>query len=178
MPVLLRADIPPPGKLSKGAFKDMEARSGHAAGKWSPPSGANRVVQQIHAMLHPRNIVVVGATDKPGNYAERIWNNLIKYHFAGGLYPVNSKRETIWGVPCYPDFASLPERPDHVLVMVPARFAVQVIRDAAKAGARSATIVTSGVSELQDEESQRLAVELQQAIGESGLAVTGPNCLG
>ncbi len=129
-------------------------------------------------MLHPRNIVVVGATDKPGNYAERIWNNLIKYGYEGGLFPVNAKRESVWGVPCYKDFASLPEPPDHVLVLVPARLAVQVIRDAAASGARSATIVTSGFSELQDEESQRLAAELQQAVRETGLAVTGPNCLG
>jgi acetyltransferase len=157
----------------------MEVRSGYAtAGKWSPASDASHIVKQIHAMLHPRNIVLVGATDKPGNYAERIWNNLIKYKFEGGLYPVNSKRETIWGVPCYKDFASLLDRPDHVLVMVPARFAVQVIRDAGAAGARSATIVTSGFGELQDIESQRLAHELQQAIRETGLAVTGPNCLG
>ena len=35
-------------------------------------------------MLHPRNIVLVGATDKPGNYAERIWNNLVKYGYRGG----------------------------------------------------------------------------------------------
>ena len=159
----------------------MEAQAGnapHAAGKWSPSSDASAIVKRIHAMLHPRNIVLVGATDKPGNYAERIWNNLIKYNYAGGLFPINSKRETIWGVPCYKDFASLPEKPDHVLVLVPARFAVQVIRDAAAAGARSATIVTSGFSELQDAESQRLAVELQQAVRETGLAVTGPNCLG
>jgi acetyltransferase len=149
-----------------------------SAGKWSPSSDASDIVKSIHAMLHPRNIVLVGATDKPGNYAERIWNNLVKYQFEGGLYPVNSKRETIWGVPCYKDFASLPEKPDHVLVLVPARVAVQVIRDAAAAGARSATIVTSGFGELQDEESQRLAGELQQAIRETGLAVTGPNCLG
>jgi acyl-CoA synthetase (NDP forming) len=146
--------------------------------EWSPPPNASSIVKNIHAMLHPRNIVLVGATDKPGNYAERIWNNLIKYGFEGGLYPLNSKRETIWGVPCYKDFAHLPEKPDHVLVLVPARFAVQVIRDAAASGARSATIVTSGFSELQDEDSQRLAGELQQAIRETGLAVTGPNCLG
>jgi acyl-CoA synthetase (NDP forming) len=150
----------------------------HSAEKWSPSSDASDMVKRIHAMLHPRNIVLVGATDKPGNYAERIWNNLIKYQYEGGLYPVNAKRETIWGVPCYKDFASLPDKPDHVLVLVPARFAVQVIRDAAAAGARSATIVTSGFSELQDEESQRLAVELQRAVRETGLAVTGPNCLG
>jgi acyl-CoA synthetase (NDP forming) len=149
-----------------------------AAVKWSPAPDASATVKSIHAMLHPRNIVLVGATDKPGNYAERIWNNLIKYKFAGGLYPLNARRETIWGVPCYKDFASLPDKPDHVLVLVPARFAVQVIRDAAAAGARSATIVTSGFSELQDDESQKLAAELQQAVRETGLAVTGPNCLG
>src|SRR5215471_3194373 len=145
---------------------------------WSPPPDAGDIVKGIHAMLHPHNIVLVGATDKPGNYAERIWNNLVKYKFDGGLYPVNAKRDTVWGVPCYKDFASLPDKPDHVLVLVPARFAVQVIRDAAAAGARSATIVTSGFSELQDEESQRLAVELQQVVRETGMAVTGPNCLG
>ncbi|UPK04552.1 acetate--CoA ligase family protein [Bradyrhizobium sp. 170] len=150
----------------------------HTIEKWSPSPDASDIVKSIHAMLHPRNIVLVGATDKPGNYAERIWNNLIKYKYEGGLFPVNAKRETIWGVPCYKDFASLPEKPDHVLVLVPARFAVQVIRDAAAAGARSATIVTSGFSELQDEESQRLALELKEAVRETGLAVTGPNCLG
>ena len=159
----------------------MEAQASaasHHAEKWSPSPDASDIVKRIHAMLHPRNIVLVGATDKPGNYAERIWNNLVKYGYEGGLFPVNAKRETIWGVPCYKDFASLPEKPDHVLVLVPARFAVQVIRDAAAAGARSATIVTSGFSELQDEESQRLAVELKEAVRETGLAVTGPNCLG
>ncbi|MBI5260828.1 MAG: acetate--CoA ligase family protein [Bradyrhizobium sp.] len=159
----------------------MEARvttASVSSPKWSPAPEASDIVKGIHAMLHPRNIVLVGATDKPGNYAERIWNNLVKYKFGGGLFPINAKRQTIWGVTCYKDFASLPERPDHVLVLVPARFAVQVIRDAAAAGARSATIVTSGFSELQDEESQRLAVELREAIRETGLAVTGPNCLG
>src|SRR5258708_30484736 len=159
----------------------MEAQASIAsdsAVKWSPSSEASDIVKSIHAMLHPRNIVLVGATDKPGNYAERIWNNLIKYQYEGGLYPLNARSETIWGVRCYKDFASLPDQPDHVLVLVPARFAVQVIRDAAAAGARSATIVTSGFGELQDDESQRLAGELKQAVQETGLAGTRPNCLG
>src|SRR6266702_2792199 len=172
-------------RLAKGTTTiragSMEAQASNAsrqAEKWSPAPDASDIVKRIHAMLHPRNVVLVGATDKPGNYAERIWNNLIKYKYEGGLFPVNAKRETIWGVTCYKDFTSLPEKPDHVLVLVPARFAVQVIRDAAAAGARSATIVTSGFSELQDEESQRLAAELKLAVQETGLAVTGPNCLG
>jgi acyl-CoA synthetase (NDP forming) len=157
---------------------DAPSTSNSGSSKWKPAPDASDVVKSIHAMLHPRNIVVVGATDKPGNYAERIWNNLVKYNYAGGMYPINARRDTIWGVKCYKDFNDLPDKPDHVLVLVPARFAVQVIRDAAAAGARSATIVTSGFSELEDEASQQLAVELKQAIQETGLAVTGPNCLG
>ena len=145
---------------------------------WSPRPDAADVVKRIHAMLHPRNIVVVGATDKPGNYAERIWNNLVKYQYAGGMYPINARRDMVWGVKCYKDFADLPDKPDHVLVLVPAKFAVQVIRDAAAAGARSATIVTSGFDELEDAESQQLAIDLEEAVKETGLAVTGPNCLG
>jgi predicted CoA-binding protein len=106
----------------------LASTASHPSHKWTPPADASDIVKSIHAMLHPRNIVLVGATDKPGNYAERIWNNLVKYKYAGQLYPINAKRETIWGVTCYKDFASLPEKPDHVLVLVPARFAVQVIR--------------------------------------------------
>src|ERR1700684_2804417 len=165
-------------KKPKGRVTLMEAQVSTApvsAGKWSPSPDASSIVKSIHAMLHPRNIVLVGATDKPGNYAERIWNNLIKYRYEGGLYPLTARRETIWGVPCYKDFASLPDKPDHVLVMVPARFAVQVIRDAAAAGARSATIVTSGFSELQDDESQRLAAAPQQAVQGNGTPGPGPH---
>src|SRR5436309_14269899 len=89
-----------------------------SVGKWSPPSDASDIVKSVHAMLHPRNIVLVGATDKPGNYAERIRTILIKYKFEGGLYPVNSRRDTIWGVPCYRSFPILPEHPANVLALV------------------------------------------------------------
>src|SRR6201989_630909 len=173
-----RGRHPMEAQVNKAQVGTTEHHAQVPAHSWSPSSDASEIVKSIHAMLHPRNIVLVGATDKPGNYAERIWNNLVKYKFKGALYPVNSKRETIWGVPCYKDFASLPDKPDHVLVMVPARFAVQVVRDAAAAGARSATIVTSGFSELQDAESQRLANELQQAVKETRPAGHRPDSLG
>src|SRR5262245_6875164 len=133
--------IAAPGNGRQGLSMEAQvSTAAHMPEKWSPSPDASDIVKRIHAILHPRNIVLVGATDKPGNYAERIWNNLVKYKYEGGLYPVNSRRETIWGVPCYKDFASLPDKPDHVLVLVPARFAVQVIRDAAAAGARHANM--------------------------------------
>src|SRR5437870_13498600 len=89
----------------------------HQAEKWSPSPDASDIVKSIHAMLHPRNIALVGATDKPRHYAERIWNNLSKYKYEGGVFQVNARRGTIWGVPCYQDVASLREQPDDVRVL-------------------------------------------------------------
>src|ERR1700730_17957217 len=86
------------GQENKDKVTPMEAQVSAASvspGRWSPSPDASDIVKSVHAMLHPRNIVLVGATDKPGNYAERIWNNLVKYKFEGGLYPVNARRETI-----------------------------------------------------------------------------------
>ncbi len=133
--------------------------------------------RDIAALLNPRNIVIVGASDKPGNWAERSWNNLQRYKFKGAVYPVNPGREKVWGVKCYSSFAALPEKPDHVLVLVPARFVSAALKEAAAAGARSATVISSGFGEMPDLVSIKLGEELAETIRETGLAVSGPNCL-
>lgn len=138
----------------------------------------NSGTRGVEAMLHPRNVVVLGASDKPGNWSMRVWRNLNRYKYPGPIYPVNPGRDDIWDRTCYRDLASLPEPPDHVIVMVPARHVAAALRDAGKAGARTATVFSSGFGEVDTPESRRLAVELVAAIGESGLAVSGPNCLG
>lgn len=53
-----------------------------------------------------------------------------------------------------------------------------LLRQAHKAGARIAIIVTSGFSETPDAVAQDLARELAEVIAQTGLAVSGPNCLG
>lgn len=135
-------------------------------------------VEKVRALLNPRNVVIVGATDKPGNWPQRVWKNLHRYKFPGAVYPVNPSRETVWDTRCYPSFTALPEAPDHIVLLIPARFVCQTLRDAAAAGARSATVMTSGFGESTEAEGIALAAELKQVIADTGLAVSGPNCLG
>lgn len=131
----------------------------------------------IAALLNPRNAVIVGATDRPGNWAERCWRNLRLYDFRGNIYPLNPGRDSVWNTRCYRSFADLPEKPDHLIVLVPAQFVGQTLRDGAAAGARSATVVSSGFGEFPDPASVKLGRELERTIAETGLAVSGPNCL-
>lgn len=144
----------------------------------SEKDDAETSVQKVAALFAPRNVVIVGASDKPGNWTPRVHRNLKRYDFGGAIYPLNPGRDEVWGEKCYRDFAALPEKPDHVVVLVPAKMVAATLRDAAAAGARSATVMTSGFDELGDEGGRARGAELRRTIAETGLAVSGPNCMG
>jgi acetate---CoA ligase (ADP-forming) len=134
--------------------------------------------KKVAALTAPRNAVLVGASDRPGSWAARVWHNLKRYEFPGPVYLINPRRSEIGGTRCYPDFAALPEPPDHLIVLVPAPTVADVLRSGAAAGARSATVFSSGFGEGFDADGARLGRELAAVIAETGLAVSGPNCMG
>ena len=133
---------------------------------------------KVDALLNPRNVVICGATDRPGNWAQRVWRNLRRYGFEGPIYPFNPGRDSVWDTRCYRSFGELPEPPDHLVVLIPANAVPQTLLDAATAGARSATVMTSGFGEAGDAASAALEQRLRELIAVTGLAVSGPNCLG
>ena len=138
-----------------------------ATTKWQP--AAVRAIRQEHpAMLHPatsscRRNRQAGQIRRA--YLEQPRQVQVRRRHVSD----QRRRETIWGVKCYKDFETFLKKPDHVLVLVRRVSPCSDPRRGSRS-ARSATIVTSGFSELQDEESQRLAVELDQAIERTGLA--------
>jgi acetyltransferase len=134
--------------------------------------------RKVAALTAPRNVVLVGASDRAGSWAARVWRNLNRYQFPGPIHLINPRRSEIWERPCYPDFASLPEAPDHLVVLVPAASVAQTLRDGAAAGARSATVFSAGFGEAFDSAAAGLGRELKGVIAETGLGVSGPNCMG
>src|ERR1700752_566522 len=98
---------------------------------------------KVQALTAPRNAVLVGASDRPGSWAGRVWRNLHKYEFPGPVYPINPRSTELWDKPCYPDFKSLPEPPDHLVVLVPAAGVIETLKSGAAAGARSATVFSA-----------------------------------
>lgn len=133
---------------------------------------------KVDALLNPRNVVILGASDRPGNWAQRVWRNLRRYDYPGPVYPFNPSRETVWETRCYRSFAELPEPPDHLVVLIPAHAVAQTLGEAARFGARSATVMTSGFDEGEDARAAEAAAELRRVLNETGIAISGPNCLG
>jgi acetyltransferase len=134
--------------------------------------------KKVLALTEPRNVVLVGASDRPGAWAWRVLRNLKQYEFPQPIYLINPRRDEIGGDRCYPDFASLPAPPDHLVVLVPAPGVPDILRSGAAAGARSATVFSSGFGEAFDAKGAALGRELAAVIAETGIAVSGPNCMG
>src|SRR3954469_25526675 len=136
-------------------------------------------VAGVRALLGPRNIAIVGASDRPGNWSMRVFNTLRRFQFPGPIYPVNPRNKTVWnGETCYPSLADLPEKPDHIVVIVPGAAAIETIVEAGKVSARSATVFSGGFGEGGDPKGRALGAQLRTAIETAGIAVSGPNCLG
>ena len=144
-----------------------------------PALTQDQKVEGVRALLNPRSVAIVGASDRPGNWSMRVFQTLRRFAFPGPIYPVNPRNATVWdGETCYPSLSDLPEAPDHVVVIVPGVAAIDTIAEAGKVKARSATVFSGGFGEGGDPKGRDLAVRLRQAIDAAGLAVSGPNCLG
>ncbi|HWG04603.1 MAG TPA: CoA-binding protein, partial [Beijerinckiaceae bacterium] len=96
----------------------------------------------MEALLAPRNVVLVGASDK--NWSPRIRDNLARFGFEGGVYPVNPNRTEMWGGRCYADLSQLPEAPDHLALLVPNEPSIEMLEAGGRLGARSASLYAAG----------------------------------
>jgi acyl-CoA synthetase (NDP forming) len=128
-------------------------------------------------LLDPASIAIVGASER-AKWATQIFRNLRAFGYPGKIYPVNPRLAQVWGSPCYPDLASLPEPPQHAMVIVPAPAVQNVIEIGVKAGLKSATIYASQIGEGEDPEIVARGAALRALIEKSGLIVCGPNCMG
>src|SRR6202043_2006751 len=120
-------------------------------------------VAGVRALLGPANIAIVGASDRPGSWSGGVWRALQRSGFAGKVYPVNPRNTTVWdGETCYGSLREMPGPPGPGLV--PGAAAAHTIAEAGKAGARSATVFSSGFGEGGDPAGRALAQTLRHAI--------------
>lgn len=129
------------------------------------------------ALLNPRGIAVVGASQELHRIGGQPVRNLTNLGYKGKVYPVNPKYQEIKGLPCYPDITAVPQPCDLAVVVVGAKFIPRIVENCGKAGVRFAVILSSGFGET-GEEGAQLQSELRAAIESSGVRVVGPNCVG
>ncbi|WP_423453888.1 acetate--CoA ligase family protein [Ottowia sp. VDI28] len=131
----------------------------------------------LDALLNPRSVAIIGASNVPARIGGRPIHNLIAAGFQGHIYPVNPKYAEVQGLPAFRNIADIPGPVDCAIVAVPAIDLVETMRACAGAGVRSAVVFTSGLAEMgeQGAETQRLIATIAR---DAGMRIVGPNCLG
>lgn len=130
-------------------------------------------------LFRPDAIAIVGASDTGGGgWPKGLYENLEHENFPARVYLVNPRRTELWGRKVYPDFASLPERIDLAIVIVPADSVPAVLAEAAAAGLRSALIFSARFGEGGDPAGAARSDALRALSDETGMRIAGPNCMG
>jgi acetate---CoA ligase (ADP-forming) len=137
------------------------------------------VFRSVDALLRPKVIAIVGATDRGGDgWSKAIYDNLGHCGFPAKVYLVNPRRDALWGERVYPNFAAIPEAVDLALTIIPAPFIPDTLAEAAANGLKCALIYAARFGEGGDADGARRAAAVRDLCARHGLRVSGPNCMG
>src|SRR5581483_6537394 len=131
----------------------------------------------IDALLRPRSVALIGASDDASKTAARPLRFLRASGFAGAVYPVNARRDTVLGEKAWPSVDALPETPEHAYILAPTDSVLETLEQCAKRGVKVATILAAGFAEAGEEGVARER-RLKLLAEKSGIRIVGPSSLG
>ncbi|MEU2108875.1 acetate--CoA ligase family protein [Streptomyces sp. NPDC019507] len=131
-------------------------------------------VPDLDRFFRPEAVAVVGASDADGRPNTGITRQLITWAERVGarLHPVHPSRTAVFGLPCVPSVAELPEPVDLAVLLV--GDPLPVIEELGQAKVKFAVAFASGFAETGEAgaDAQR---RLAAAVERSGLRLLGPN---
>ena len=138
-------------------------------------STGNSQTDAMKSLLSPRSIAIVGASEDESKLAGQIIPMLKGTGYAGSIFPVNPRYESVSGLVCYPSIADIPNPVDHAVLVIAKSRLESIIGDCAKAGVGSASIYSSGFAETgaAGQDAQRSLLALA-----GNMPFLGPNCMG
>lgn len=129
----------------------------------------------IRYLFEPRSIAVIGASHDKGKIGYNFLENIIQGGYRGKIYPINPKGGEILGLKVYKDISGVKGEIDMACIMIPARLVFDAVKACADKGVKFAPIISSGFSEIGNNEEERKIVEYANS---KGMRILGPNIFG
>ncbi|OIJ69889.1 acetate--CoA ligase family protein [Streptomyces mangrovisoli] len=131
-------------------------------------------VPDLERFFRPESVAVIGASDGEGRPNTGVTRQLLAWAERVGarLHPVHPARPAVFGIPCVPSVADLPEQVDLAVLLV--ADPLPVIEELAEAKARFAVVFASGFAET-GERGAAAQERLAAAVARSGIRLLGPN---
>jgi len=134
-------------------------------------------IRPLDAFLKPKSVAVIGASTSPEKLGFQILKNILDSGFKGPVYPINPKADGILDLSCHKSVKDIADAPDLAIIIIPARFVPQAVRECGEAGIKGAVIITGGFSEA-GEQGEILQHQVIETAQKYGVRIIGPNCQG
>ena len=129
-------------------------------------------------LLKPASVAVIGASEDANKPGSRALLYSKKYEYSGRLYAVNPKYKDLFGFPCFPSIAELPEVPDLVVISLPAQYVVGAVKSCCDRGVPAVIIFSSGFAETKTDFGIAEESRLKGLAETYDTVICGPNCQG
>ncbi|MFJ6985134.1 MULTISPECIES: acetate--CoA ligase family protein [unclassified Streptomyces] len=131
-------------------------------------------VPDLDRFFRPESVAVIGASDSEGRPNTGVTRQLVDWAERVGarLHPVHPTRVSVFGIPCVPSVAAVPEPVDLAVLLV--ADPLPVIEELGAAKVRFAVVFASGFAET-GEEGAAAQRRLAAAVARSGVRLLGPN---
>jgi len=131
----------------------------------------------LNPIMKPKSIAVIGASTREHTIGSDIMKRLTQYGFTGPIYPVNPKGGLIEGLQAYPSVLAIEGAVDLAIIVVNAKFVLDVLSDCHEKGIRGICVISAGFKEA-GADGAALESQLLARCREYGMRCVGPNCLG
>ncbi|MCC7253854.1 bifunctional acetate--CoA ligase family protein/GNAT family N-acetyltransferase [Hyphomicrobium sp.] len=128
-------------------------------------------IRNLDLLFSPSSIALIGASPQAGSVGRIVASNLRTGGFAGDVWLVNPRHQSIDGAPCFASVSALPRAPELAVVATPPQTSPGVIADLARHGTRAAVVITAGLD-------RDLRTRMLEAARPTCLRILGPNCIG
>jgi len=135
------------------------------------------VAASLLPIFYPKSVAVIGASREEMSIGGRLLRNLVRGRFSGTVFPVNPNAGSVGSIKAYRSVLEIPDPVDVAVIVVPARFVLDVVRECATKGVRGLVVITAGFSET-GEAGAALEHELLAIVRDAGMRMIGPNCMG
>lgn len=129
----------------------------------------------MRALLDPRSVALVGASNRPGTLGRAMAEMVRAGGFTGPAYGVNPRYDRVADLPCFESLTALPEPVEHVVLGVGNDRLEAALAVAIAHGARAATIFASCAP---PGDGGALAARLAAMARAAGMRLCGGNCMG
>src|SRR5882762_4130031 len=128
----------------------------------------------IHKLLWPKSVAIVGASSDTRGLRGRIVQIMKSHPYQGAIYPVSRSETEVQGLKAYKAVADLPPT-DLAALIIPAKVVPQELERCGAAGIKAGIILSSGFAEEKGEIGRALQKEVQAIATKYDMAVSGPN---